>query len=123
MKNATTIYDRISKSCDSVPFKEIQFTGRALIKLYWTKRQGSLGYQVHCVVHDFTGENVKMHYFKTGGFGFCKDSDSYWRALRCLDLMTRQDKGAVKGGASIDHKYHIGGNFYRVPKSEQIKYK
>jgi len=122
MKTATQIYDQVKRSCDTVPFKEIEFSGKATVKLYWTKRQGSMGFQVHCIVHDFQGEETKMGSFKTNGTGYCKESEAYWKALRSLGIMAREDKGQHRG-AGVSYSYHVGGNFYRVPASETVKYK
>ena len=122
MKTATQIYDQVKRSCDTVPFQEIEFSGKATIKLYWTKRQGSMGYQVHCIIHDFQGEEVKMGSFKTNGCGFCKESAAYWKALRTLGIMSKEDRSAFNG-AGVSYDYHVGGNFYRVPASQTIKFK
>ena len=123
MKNATQIYDQVKKSCDTVPFKEIEFSGKATVKLYWSKRQGATGYQVHTIIHNFQGPEVVMGYFKTNGYGYCKESAAYWQALRTLGIMTKEDKNRGHGSSGINHKYHIGGNFYRVPVSQTVKYK
>jgi len=123
MKTATKIYDRIEQRCETVPFKVIDLGGQVLIKHFWSKRQGATGYQVHTVVHDLRPPEIVMGYNQTAGAGYCKESQAYWTALAGVGLMAREDRGAVKGGAGISHKYHVGGNYYFVPKSEILKYK
>ena len=128
MKTATSIYDTVNKSCESTPFREIDFAGLATIKLFYTLRAGQMGFQVHAIIHNFqgnpdmTGNNIVTH-SKSGGYGYCKESEQYWCALRSLGIMTKQDKDSGHGSSVISHKYHKGGNFYYVPKSEILKYK
>ena len=123
MKTATQIYDTVKKSCEETPFKEIEFSGTGLIRLYWSKRQGANGYQVQAIVHDYQSDEPKVTHFKTNGYGFCKESQSYWQALRCLGLMSKEDKRRNHGSDGVNYNYFVGGNFYRVPKSQQVKYK
>lgn len=120
-KNATKIYDTVKRACGETPFREILLHDKGMIRLYWTTRPGTYGYQVHAIVHKYTEDgNIFVAHSKTDGMGYCKESEAYWRALRFLGIKTREDKDPCSSG--IAHKYHIGGNFYKVPKSEIVKY-
>lgn len=117
------IYDTILRKCDSAAIKEINFGNILTIKHYWSARAGANGHQIHTVIHDWRTNPVTSHYHVSGGCGFNKESSEYWYALRYTGLMTREDRGQTREGDSISHKYHVGGNYYKVPKSHILKYK
>ena len=109
-------YQTIEKSCESAPFLKVELTGKGWIALYWSLRAGTYGHQVYCVASDYE----TAHFSKSNGCGYCKESNQLELALRFLGIHPR---GMTLGGEGIPHQYHIGGNFYRVPKKDQLRAK
>ena len=120
-KNTTHTYDMVNKACGETPYQVINFGDQITIKHFWTLRAGTMGYQMHTIVHDHRGENYTVSHGKTNGYGYCKESESYDSALRAMGIRAREDE--CRGGDGVSYKYHVGGNYYYVPKSEIRKYK
>ena len=120
-KQGTRTYDMVNKACGETPYRVINFGDQITIKHYWTLRAGQMGYQMHTIAHDFRGETVTVSHGKTNGNGYCKESESYDSALRAMGIRSKEDTNI--GASGVPHKYHVGGNYYYVPKSEIRKYK
>jgi|SaaInlStandDraft_1057018.scaffolds.fasta_scaffold40625_3 hypothetical protein len=120
-KQVTQIYDKVKKLCGEIPHKEINFGNQVTIKQYCTLRAGAMGFQVHTIMHDYRSKHIKVLHGKTCGTGYCKESESYDSAISAMGIRTKEDTS--KGPSEISHKYHVGGNYYFVPKSEIRKYK
>ena len=120
-KQATQTYDMVKRSCGETPFREINFGDLVTVSQYWTLRAGVMGFQIHTVVHDYRGENITVSHSKTNGYGYCKESESYDSAISAMGIRAKGD--LCKGSSGISHRFHIGGNYYFVPKSEIRKYK
>ena len=120
-KQATQIHDMVKRACGETPYREINFGNQVTIRQYWTLRAGTMGFQVHTIVHDYRGEKITVSHGKTCGYGYCKESKSYDSALRAMGIRAKEDTS--RGASGVSHKYHVGGNYYFVPKSEIRKYK
>ena len=57
----------------------------------------------------------------TTGVGYCKRSTATYRAMTHAGVIPRGMQGA--GQRDLDHKYHVGGNYYRVPAKDLVKLK
>jgi len=119
--NSTQIYDMVKRACGETPFREINFGDLVTIKQYWTLISGVMGFQMHTIAHDYRGESITVTHGKTRGHGYCKESESYDSALRAMGIRAKGD--LCKGSSGISHRFHIGGNYYFVPKSQIRKYK
>lgn len=88
----------------------------AKMRLYWSANAGAYGYQIGALCWDWRDENntSPMSEFITGGCGYCKESHAF--ALFLTDLDLRAGGGEV-GYYFNGTKYHLGGNYYRVPLS------
>lgn len=84
--------------------------GEFEIRQYWTKG-GIYGQQVVTVVFNYPD----FFEHKTDGCGFCKMSDGLFHAFKHIGI---KPKGMRLGRERISRNYHIGGNFYRVPKKD-----
>lgn len=89
------------------------------MRLYWSARSTTYGYQVGVQMWDWRDPNNTIYdEYKTGGCGYCKESDAFDKFIR---LMT--DNKCHGGGGDVSYyfgrgkKYHKGGNFYSVPLS------
>jgi len=83
--------------------------GDYLIELYWT-RAGTYGQQVASIVfkhHGFHGEH------RTSGCGFDKIADATESVFATLGVMPANYN---PGSEPLPWEYHVGGNYYRVPK-------
>ena len=99
---------------NETPFTVIAF-GDYEIRQYWTSKNSGNGWQVLTVIFSYP----EFYEYKTNGGGFNKTNAGLEWAFRTLE---KQPRG-FKYGDGIDIKYHIGGNFYRVSKSNIIKFK
>jgi len=120
-RQATRTYDLVNKACGETPHREINFGDQVTIKQYWTLRPGAMGHQIHTIVRDYRGKNITVSHGKTNGTGYCKESESYHSALRAMGIRAKED--ACEDSSGVSHKYHVGGNYYFVPKSKIRKYK
>lgn len=120
-RQATRTYDLVNRACGETPHREINFGDQVTIRQYWTLIAGTMGFQMHTIVHDCRGENTTVSHEKTNGHGYCKESESYDSALRAMGIRSKEDTNI--GASGVSHKYHVGGNYYFVPKSEIRKYK
>ncbi len=120
-KQATQAYDMVKKACGETPYREINFGDQVTIKHFWTLKAGTMGYQMHTIVHDYRSKKSTISHGKTSGNGYCKESDSYDSSIRAMGIRTKEDTS--RGASEISNKYHVGGNYYFVPKSEIRKYK
>ncbi len=91
----------------------------AKMRLYWTVRSGMYGHQVGACFWDWREgtDNETYTEFKTGGCGYCKESNAFGHFI---SLIT--DGKHHGGGGSVNwyfggKKYHKGGNYYSVPLS------
>jgi len=105
----------VSKVMDNeTAFKVIELAGGIEIRLYWTSKNGTYGWQVLAVWYSKEGFAGS---YKTGGCGYCKEGSALWAALRSLQVRPR--------GAYIDNEmpynYRKNGNYYRVNKKDTIK--
>jgi len=116
MKQST--YDQIRNI--GTPFKVIK-TPTDRIELYWTKG-GIYGAQVLVCV--FNPHKDSM-YYKTGGCGYCKESDATTRVFRWLGYSPRGLKDTIERHChdTICFSHRVGGNFYRVYKKDILKLK
>lgn len=106
---------------NETPFKVISF-GEYEIRLYWSKK-GVYGYQVIMVLWgswDEKTESFLKGYFKTNGCGYSKEDSAIEKAFRAIG---KKPKGMALGSESINYKYHVGGNFYKVPVKDARKVK
>lgn len=111
----------VKRACGETPYREINFGNQVTIRQYWTLRAGTMGFRMHTIVHDYRGEKITVSHGKTNGYGYCKESESYDNALRAMGIRAEEDTN--RGASGVSHKYHVGGNYYFVPKSEIRKYK
>jgi len=95
------------------PFKEIELPERRTIRLYWTKG-GEYGPQVAALLYG--GEDVL--YEVTGGCGYNKE---YSALEYCFHELGKAPRGFKRHDQEL-YNYHVGGNFYRVPKKHWLKY-
>jgi len=105
---------------NETPFKVIKM-GEHEIRQYWTKK-GVYGSQVITILwgpYNEKTESCLIGYDKTGGYGYCKESAGFDAALL---LIGKKPKGMTPGSEGINHKYHVGGNFYQVPVKDLRKY-
>lgn len=98
------------------PFTVIDFGGDIEIRQYWTKG-GVYGPQVVTVIFNYPED---VWHCKTSGCGYCKQSSGLSSAFKHLGI---RPKSMRLGGEKMPREYHIGGNFYRVPKSKIRKVK
>ena len=92
------------------PFMEIALPENRTIRLYWTKG-GTYGPQVLSMIYDDT-----PLYNITGGCGYNK---THAALKTCFDELERAPRG-FKSSQDL-YPYHVGGNFYRVPKKDWLK--
>lgn len=118
-------WDTIRNRGESTPFKVIELPeGR--IDLYWSKNAGTYGHQVYMFVIDHStyswkdGTEARTLFSKSSGYGYCKESQETQLAFEFLGVMP---KNYQPGCEVVPHKYRKGGNFYKIPKSELVKYK
>jgi len=95
------------------PFKEIELPERRTIRLYRTKR-GNHGRQVVAFLY---GEDGVL-YEITNGYGYNKE---YSALEYCFHELGKMPRGFRRHDQEL-YNYHIGGNFYRVPKKHWLKY-
>ena len=104
------------KLVDTTTAEVVIAMGNYEIRQYWTKG-GVYGPQVlTCIFGDYP--NFFEH--KTSGCGYCKLSAGLEAALQHVWLKPR---GMQLGCERINRKYHVGGNFYKVPKKDIVKIK
>ena len=111
----------VKRACGETPYREINFGDLVTVRQYWTLRAGAMGYQMHTIAHDYRGESITVSHSKTNGYGYCKESESYDSAISAMGIRSKED--TCNGASVVSHKYHIGGNYYYVPKSQIRKYK
>lgn len=110
-KNIRSVMD------NETPFRVISIDDFEL-RLYWTPTRGVAGYQCIGVVwgpYNEQTESCLVAYAKTGGGGYCKESDMLGRMFKAIGI---KPKGMVLGGQDMNYDYKVGGNFYRVPKKD-----
>lgn len=99
---------------NETPFAVIDFNG-VEIRQYWTgSNKNTYGFQVlTCIFFgtDFYEES-------STGCGYCKASQGLELAFRHLGKIPKGH-----GHDRISHKYHVGGNFYKVPNKDIRKFK
>ena len=104
----------ISVIDNSTPFKVIAIANFE-IRLYWTLKKGMYGYQVVTAIfkdHSFYAES------KTSGYGYCKESEATTLAFQSIRIQPKKWLNDNKL-----NNYHVGGNYYRVSKSNTKKFK
>ena len=112
MKQVNWDNSRIRNLVDGeTPFMEIELPERRRIRLYWTKG-GAYGPQVMALIYG--GDDV-LHE-TTGGCGYNK---THAALETCFDELGRMPRGFDK--TQDLYPYHVGGNFYRVPKKDWLK--
>ena len=101
---------------DNTPFRVIDLPNHT-IKLWWSKK-GTNGYQ--CIVVLYHNKGGEHTYFKTGGFGYCKESSALKQAFKVVGNAPKEMASQYKRylEPSLPFCYHVGGNYYKVPKSE-----
>lgn len=90
------------------------------IRLYWTK-PGRNGVQCVAMVwgpYNETNETCFIGHYRTTGGGYDKEDHVLERVFNHIGFKPR---GMRLGAESIPWVYKIGGNFYRVPKTELEK--
>lgn len=90
--------------------------GGYTIKLFDCSKTGVNGWQKLAVC--FNAPNKPMT-FKTNGYGYCKTGSVLDSIFHTIGI---KPKGFTEGSSEL-YEYHVGGNFYRVPKSKIRKYK
>ena len=105
---------------ESTPVAVLQVTKGndivAELRQFWTAKSGQYGYQI--ASQQWIGE--EYHERKTAGCGYSKTQDDFNSFL--IDLFGNY----CSYGGDIDwlcrgSKYHVGGNFYRIPLSQLKK--
>jgi len=93
--------------------------GNYELRVYWCGKSGMYGWQCMTVV--FKDHSFHGHY-KTGGCGFCKTSEAVEQGFR---MSGKMPKGYAHGGGTygIPYKYHIGGNYSKVPVKDLRKWR
>ena len=93
----------------------IDLHGGHTIQLYWTPTRGTMGYQ--CMSLWYTKNELQGAYL-TAGYGYDKQGAALWAALRALGIRPRG--GFIQN--EIPHKYHAGGNYYKVKAKDAMKW-
>lgn len=121
---ATTNFDRIRRSCEETPFVVV-YTPTGSLCLYWTRRAGVYGHQVHGFATD---RHCREGHPKCRGAGdvfFVTEGCGYNKESAALDaLFTRlgyQPRGMKLGAQSVPSDYAIGGNAYRIPARDWLR--
>ena len=105
---------------ESTPVAVLQVTKGnnvvAELRQFWTAKSGQFGYQI--ASQQWIGE--EYHERKTSGCGYSKTQDDFNSFL--IDLFGKYFSYC----GDIDwlcrgSKYHVGGNFYRIPLSQLKK--
>jgi len=117
MKKVNWQSSRIRNLVDgSTPFIEIALPERRTIRLWWTKG-GAYGPQVMAILYGH-GDGDAL-YTVTGGCGYSKQHAAletcFWHLGRAPRGFDRYDQDL--------HRYHIGGNFHRVPVKDWLRFK
>lgn len=93
------------------PFMEIALPGRRMIRLWWTPVR-AYGPQVLALIY---GDDTPL-YWVSGGCGYNK---THAALETCFDELGKEPRGF---SSSQDlYRYHVGGNFYRVPVRDWLK--
>lgn len=104
---------------NETPFKVIKM-GQYEIRHYWSKK-GTHDFQVYSVAYGPWNPETESRicaYHKTGGCGYDKEANGFAHICRMIGV---KPKGMVLDSEGINQKYHVGGNFYRVPKKDLRK--
>jgi hypothetical protein len=88
--------------------------GKFNIEQYWTSPEKL---QVVTVVFKC---NLYFSEHRTNGHGYCKMSAGLEATWPAIGIIPRLQS---KYGDKINNAYHVGGNFYRVPKKDIRKFK
>ena len=118
MKNVNWYNSRIRNLVDhETPFKEIDLPGGYTIRLWWTKG-GMYGPQVLAIIYGLGEEHEDFPVYSiTDGCGYSKEH----HALdECFSHLGRAPRGFEKTQRMFP--YHVGGNYYRVPRKHWLKY-
>lgn len=99
-----TNWNQIEKSCESVPFVCAELPD-GNVRLWWTKNRGVNGFQVHA----FGMSGEKKVFFKTSGYGYCKESEALEAVFVALGI---KPKNMRLGGDRLPNAQHIGGNLW-----------
>ena len=107
---------------NETPFKHIDI-GNYSLMLYWSKSKGIYGYQCLCLVFEM-GEGF-IYTSKSGGYGYCKESQETARALRHIGIAPAEMVEYINKYChdTIKWGYKVGGNYYVVPKNKTKKLK
>ncbi len=106
---------------NETPFKVIEI-GKYEIRLYWTARKGVYGHQV---VSEIYSNHAHVFFSISSGCGYCKESEMTTKAFREIGIAPRELKETIERHChdTINYRYKVGGNFYRVPKKDILKIK
>ena len=99
---------------NSTPFKVIALPENFEARLYWTKG-GTYGPHVKVFLYGFGNDDYPKTY-TTGGCGEGAALDAVFCELG------RKPRGWNGEGDDVPYRYYIGGNYYRVPKKDWLKY-
>ena len=99
---------------ESTPFAEILIKGSKnkkgrMIRLYWSRNNGSLGYQVCSQVFDFENEPIEN---KTGGYGYCKESQALQYVI--WEIIGKRPYSCHYSVDNLFYKFKKGGNYYEL---------
>ena len=101
---------------NETPFRVIKF-GPYELRLYWVSLNSVYGAQVQAVAY---GSHGFCWRYKTSGCGYCKESHAMEWFWRECGYHPRANSYLHD---TINHQYHVGGNFYRVPNRDILKNK
>ena len=99
------------------PFTEIDLPERRIIRLWWTKG-GMYGPQVMALIYH-VGPNEEPLYTITSGCGYDK---TYHALEECFCELGKMPRGFKCTDQSL-HGFHVGGNYYRVPTKDWMKWR
>ena len=115
MKPANWNNARLRQLVDNeTPFIEIACPDNITIRLWWTTG-GAYGLQVVTVIYGpDDGYPVTE---KTNGCGYSKPNEAIEVAFYHIGMMPR----GYRVGSGMPERYHVGGNYYRIPRKHWMK--